>query len=96
MVWAWCVVMAKGVCFPTTARSVYDITGAGDLVLAMFGICLATGVRLEDAAQLANVAAGLKVERFGASVITRHEIHNELLSLRSLLALARLSHSNKL
>ena len=66
--------------FPTTARSVYDITGAGDLVLAMFGVCLGTNVALEKAAKLANLAAGLKVERFGASVVTRDEIRNELLS----------------
>ena len=66
--------------FPTSARSVYDITGAGDLVLAMFGVCLGTSVSLENAAKLANIAAGLKVERFGASVVTREEIRNELLS----------------
>jgi D-beta-D-heptose 7-phosphate kinase / D-beta-D-heptose 1-phosphate adenosyltransferase len=66
--------------FPTAIRSIYDITGAGDLVLAMFGICLATGVSLEKAAKLANLAAGIKVERFGASVVTRHEIQAELMS----------------
>jgi D-beta-D-heptose 7-phosphate kinase/D-beta-D-heptose 1-phosphate adenosyltransferase len=66
--------------FPTEARSVYDITGAGDLVLAVLGICLATGVTLEHAAQLANIAAGLKVERFGASQVTRTEIKRELMA----------------
>jgi D-beta-D-heptose 7-phosphate kinase/D-beta-D-heptose 1-phosphate adenosyltransferase len=66
--------------FPTMARSVYDITGAGDLVLAMFGVCLGSNVTLEKGAKLANIAAGLKVERFGASVVTREEIRNELLS----------------
>jgi D-beta-D-heptose 7-phosphate kinase/D-beta-D-heptose 1-phosphate adenosyltransferase len=69
--------------FPTTARSVYDITGAGDLVMAMFGVCLAAGASLEDAARLSNVAAGLKVERFGASQVTRSEMEAELLSRRS-------------
>jgi D-beta-D-heptose 7-phosphate kinase/D-beta-D-heptose 1-phosphate adenosyltransferase len=64
--------------FSTTARSVYDITGAGDLVMAVFGMGLAAGVSLEHTAQLANIAAGLKVERFGASVVTRAEIRNEI------------------
>jgi D-beta-D-heptose 7-phosphate kinase/D-beta-D-heptose 1-phosphate adenosyltransferase len=66
--------------FPTTARNIYDITGAGDLVMAVFGMCLASRVSLETTAQLANIAAGLKVERFGASVVTREEIRNEIIA----------------
>jgi D-beta-D-heptose 7-phosphate kinase/D-beta-D-heptose 1-phosphate adenosyltransferase len=58
---------------------VYDITGAGDMVLAMLGLCLADGVEPEDAALLANVAAGLEVEREGVAVVSRAEIRQELL-----------------
>ena len=52
------------------AREVYDVTGARDMVLAMFGLCLAGGLPLEQAAPLANLAAGLKLEKFGAASIT--------------------------
>src|SRR5690606_32439445 len=69
--------------FPTQARSVYDITGAGDMVLAMFGICLAAGTSNEDAVRLANVAAGLEVERTGVAVIYRDEIRVKLRSMSS-------------
>ncbi|MBX3666534.1 MAG: D-glycero-beta-D-manno-heptose 1-phosphate adenylyltransferase, partial [Burkholderiales bacterium] len=68
--------------FPTQARSIYDITGAGDMVLAMVGLCLASGTTAEDAVRLGNLAAGLEVERAGVSVIYRDEIRAELLSLR--------------
>lgn len=60
--------------FPTEARSVYDITGAGDIVLAALGLGLAANGRPEVAIQLANVAAGIEVEREGVAVITTEEI----------------------
>lgn len=63
---------------PTRARAVYDITGAGDMVLAMLGLAVAGGLPLDDAARLANVAAGLEVERFGVSVVHRDELRREL------------------
>jgi rfaE bifunctional protein nucleotidyltransferase chain/domain len=59
---------------PTTAREVYDITGAGDMVLAALGLCLASGMPLDQAAQLANIAAGLEVEKLGVAPITRAEL----------------------
>lgn len=62
----------------TRARAVYDITGAGDMVLAMLGLGVAGGLPLADAARLANVAAGLEVERFGVSVVRREELRREL------------------
>jgi D-beta-D-heptose 7-phosphate kinase/D-beta-D-heptose 1-phosphate adenosyltransferase len=71
-----------GEIFPTHARSIYDITGAGDMVLAMVGLCLASGTNTDDAVRLGNVAAGLEVERAGVAVIYRDEIRAELLSLR--------------
>jgi D-beta-D-heptose 7-phosphate kinase/D-beta-D-heptose 1-phosphate adenosyltransferase len=66
--------------FPTAARGVYDITGAGDLVFAVLGLCTAANVKLETAARIANVAAGLKVAKFGVAVVSREEIRTELLS----------------
>jgi len=50
---------------PTNPRTVYDITGAGDMVLATLGLCLLGGIATLDAARIANIAAGLDVERFG-------------------------------
>jgi len=72
-----------GEMFPTQARAVYDITGAGDMVLAMIGLCLAGGTTPGDAVRLANVAAGLEVERAGVAVIYRDEIHSALLADRA-------------
>jgi D-beta-D-heptose 7-phosphate kinase/D-beta-D-heptose 1-phosphate adenosyltransferase len=67
-------------------RSVYDVTGAGDEVLAALAVGLAEGCSLEEATALANVAGGLEVERFGAVPITRREVTGEL---RRLLGLQR-------
>ena len=62
----------------TTARSVYDITGAGDMALAMLGVALGGGALPVEAARLANVAAGLEVERMGVCVIHPAEIRDQL------------------
>jgi D-beta-D-heptose 7-phosphate kinase / D-beta-D-heptose 1-phosphate adenosyltransferase len=64
--------------YATQPRAVYDITGAGDVVLALLGICWAAGVSCQDAVQLSNVAGGLEVERMGVSKVTRDEIRREL------------------
>ncbi len=64
--------------FPTRPRDVYDVTGAGDMVLAMLGLCLASGIDLPTAIPLANTAAGLEVERLGVVPVTRSEICAEL------------------
>ena len=59
---------------PTEAREVYDVSGAGDTVLAMMGLGLAGGLSLEDAARLANVAAGIVVAKVGTSTVAPGEI----------------------
>jgi D-beta-D-heptose 7-phosphate kinase/D-beta-D-heptose 1-phosphate adenosyltransferase len=51
------------------AREVYDVTGAGDTVLAYFGLALGAGLDPRDAASLANVAAGIAVARVGTSAV---------------------------
>ncbi len=65
---------------PTRARSVYDITGAGDMVLAMLAAAIGGGATAEEAVHLANAAAGLEVERAGVAVINKQEIADELSS----------------
>jgi D-beta-D-heptose 7-phosphate kinase / D-beta-D-heptose 1-phosphate adenosyltransferase len=69
----------KGEHFATHARAVYDITGAGDMVIAMIALCLAGGASAAAAVRLANVAAGIEVERSGVAVVYRDEIRGELL-----------------
>ena len=65
--------------FPIRARQVYDITGAGDMVLAVLGVVLAVGYGYPEAIQLANAAGGLEVERIGVATVTRAEIIHDLL-----------------
>jgi D-beta-D-heptose 7-phosphate kinase/D-beta-D-heptose 1-phosphate adenosyltransferase len=59
---------------PTEAREVYDVSGAGDTVLAVLGIGLGGGLELEEAARLSNVAAGVVVGKVGTSTVTPEEI----------------------
>lgn len=60
--------------FPTCRRWVYDITGAGDMALAVMGLGYAAPLPLADSVRLANVAAGLEVEKLGVEQVTRHEL----------------------
>jgi D-beta-D-heptose 7-phosphate kinase/D-beta-D-heptose 1-phosphate adenosyltransferase len=64
---------------PTTSRDVYDVTGAGDAVLAALAVAVASGAELREAAALANVAGGLEVEKFGCVPIRREEVIGEIL-----------------
>jgi D-beta-D-heptose 7-phosphate kinase/D-beta-D-heptose 1-phosphate adenosyltransferase len=65
--------------YPTRPRQVYDITGAGDMVMSVLGIALAAGADYSAAIRLANVAGGLEVEKIGVATVTREEIINDLL-----------------
>ena len=67
---------------PTVARQVYDVTGAGDMVIAMLAGALANGADWPQAVELANVAAGLEVERFGVVPIPLSDVLLSLLELR--------------
>jgi D-beta-D-heptose 7-phosphate kinase/D-beta-D-heptose 1-phosphate adenosyltransferase len=64
--------------FPTRPRQVYDITGAGDMVLSVLGLALAAGAGYEAAVRLANVAGGLEVEKVGVVPVTRDELLADL------------------
>lgn len=63
---------------PALAREVYDVTGAGDTVIATLAIGLAAGADFKDAAKLANLAAGLVVEQVGTTAISFAELKEEL------------------
>lgn len=60
--------------FPTEAREVFDVSGAGDTVVAMIGAALSVGLPLEAAVQLSNLAAGIVVGKLGTSTVTPEEI----------------------
>lgn len=59
---------------PTVAREVYDVTGAGDTVIATLALALAAGASLEEGAVLANHAAGVVVGKVGTASLTREEL----------------------
>ncbi len=65
---------------PTIPRSVYDVTGAGDMVLATLAVSVAAGCDYMTAVQLANIAGGIEVEKFGVATVTVDEIVNELVA----------------
>jgi len=55
-------------------KNVYDVTGAGDVVLAVFSYCLILGYSFELCCRIANAAAGIKVGKVGTYVITKEEL----------------------
>ena len=59
---------------PTVAREVFDVTGAGDTVLASLGFSLACGYDIDKAVQFSNLAAGVVVGKIGSSTATLNEI----------------------
>jgi D-beta-D-heptose 7-phosphate kinase/D-beta-D-heptose 1-phosphate adenosyltransferase len=59
---------------PTVARQVYDVSGAGDTVTAFLAVGLAAGATIEEAAVLANLAAGIEVGKDGVAVVTPDEL----------------------
>ncbi len=64
---------------PTVARTIYDVTGAGDMVLAALAAARANGIDWYDSVRFANAAAGLEVEEFGCVPIALERIHRDLL-----------------
>ena len=66
---------------PAHAREVFDVSGAGDSVIAVFTSALVAGATLPEAAMLSNVAGGLVVEKLGTATIGRQEIRTRLRQL---------------
>ena len=64
---------------PTTARSVYDVTGAGDMVLAALAVAIGNGLDWPAAVEFANAAAGLEVEVFGTQAIPLSRVRREIM-----------------
>lgn len=62
--------------FPAVAREVYDVSGAGDTVIAVLAIMLGKGATLADAAKVANKAGGIVVGKFGTATISIQELFN--------------------
>jgi len=69
----------QALALPTVAREVYDVTGAGDMVLAALAAARANGIGWADATRLANIAAGLEVEVFGVQPIAIERLHRQAL-----------------
>ncbi|RLD16429.1 MAG: D-glycero-beta-D-manno-heptose-7-phosphate kinase [Caldiserica bacterium] len=63
---------------PTVAKEVYDVTGAGDTVVATFTLCLSSGIDFLDSAKISNIAAGIVVGKIGAATTTIDEMVNYL------------------
>lgn len=61
---------------PTMAQDVYDVSGAGDTVIAVFAAAIASGMPPRDAAWLANLAAGIVVAHVGTYAVCREELLN--------------------
>ncbi len=56
------------------AREVYDVSGAGDTVIAALGVMLASGAGMPEAVRIANLAAGIVVGKLGTAVVSREEL----------------------
>ena len=63
---------------PTKAKQVFDVTGAGDTFLAAFTLAFICGATLEEAARIANHAAGIKVGKVGTASVSADELRQEL------------------
>jgi rfaE bifunctional protein kinase chain/domain len=64
--------------FPTEAREVFDVTGAGDTVIGVLALSMAAGGSFREAACLANHAAGIVVGKVGTATVSREELKKVL------------------
>lgn len=67
--------------FPTVAKEVFDVTGAGDTVIASIAFALSAGKTIEETASFANLAAGVVVGKIGSATVTLDEIEEYEASL---------------
>ncbi len=67
--------------FPTVAKEVFDVTGAGDTVIASIAFSLSAGKTIQDTASFANLAAGVVVGKIGSATVTLDEIEEYEASL---------------
>lgn len=59
---------------PTAAREVYDVSGAGDTVIATLALALAAGAKMQEAAKISNLAAGIVVGKLGTATVSPEEL----------------------
>jgi D-beta-D-heptose 7-phosphate kinase/D-beta-D-heptose 1-phosphate adenosyltransferase len=64
--------------FPAEAKEVFDVTGAGDTVIGVLALCLASGASFREAAAIANHAAGIVVGKVGTAIISPDELRRVL------------------
>jgi D-beta-D-heptose 7-phosphate kinase / D-beta-D-heptose 1-phosphate adenosyltransferase len=87
--------------YPTQAREVFDVTGAGDTVLAALGFATGCNLRIDKAVEFANLAAGVVVGKLGSATATLNEIieynilTNNSSSENSLKSLAEITNLSK-
>jgi D-glycero-beta-D-manno-heptose-7-phosphate kinase len=67
---------------PTRAKEVYDVTGAGDTVIATFTLALAAKVKFREAAEISNFAAGVVVAKIGTATVSPDELHSAILGFK--------------
>ena len=68
----------RPVLIPTVAREVFDVSGAGDTVIAVLGLARAAGARFEEAARIANAAAGVVVAKVGTATCSPEELIRQM------------------
>jgi D-beta-D-heptose 7-phosphate kinase/D-beta-D-heptose 1-phosphate adenosyltransferase len=66
---------------PTRAREIYDVSGAGDTSISLYTLGIAAGATPEEAAELANHAAGVVVGKLGTATCSRAELETSFLNL---------------
>ncbi len=81
---------------PTVAREVYDVTGAGDTVLASLGYALSCGLSMKEAASFANSAAAVVVGKLGSATVTLDEVDAYEHSLRAAMAPSKIKTKEEL
>ena len=69
---------------PTRAKQVFDVTGAGDTVISVFTLAIASGATPEEAGEIANLAAGIVVGKLGTATVTVEEIKEAFQVLKGL------------
>ncbi|MCO5142692.1 MAG: D-glycero-beta-D-manno-heptose-7-phosphate kinase [Oligoflexia bacterium] len=74
----------KAIKIPTFARSVYDVSGAGDTVVSMLTLALVCGATLTEAALLANYSAGIEVGKQGTATVSMDELESYMIQLGAL------------
>lgn len=63
---------------PTLSQEVFDVSGAGDTVVAALSLALAAGEDITEAIRIANIAAGIVVRKIGTATLTREELEEEI------------------